>query len=138
MSPEFIVRKIVLIAVAAIGLLARPTAVGANSFFFWDGGSQSSNDLGDAQNWSTNTAPPNDGTAAIELPDSPRPFPTAFQTWQYEGITFTGSSTAYAIIGAPLSLGVGGVVNLSPRVQIIENDVNLSTTQFWAAAAGPW
>lgn len=122
-----------ILALVALGMLGTPPAMGS-SFYEWDGGG-TNNDITNPNNYNPNGAPPNNATANIDFRDSPRPFPTVSSFHWVEGLIFFANSSTYNLIGAEISVGLGGITNASTRTHLINNDITLSTTQYWVALA---
>lgn len=100
---------------AAALVLLTPLSLGAQT---WDGGG-ASNNWTDANNWSTNVVPANNGTATPNFAGNLRLTPTLNVSVDLNGITFDNSAVAFNIVSAGsavLTVRGGGVTNFNPAV----------------------
>ena len=138
--------KYLLCALALICLL--PQAASA-ALFRWDGGS-GIGPFGGDNNWSTNTnwrpnpggtAPPDDGTADIELTGGMRTTPNVDMTWSIKSrrINLTSINGNFILGGSTLTIGSGGlesVVTLGSGLvtggpNTVNTDIVLGAAQTW-------
>lgn len=124
-------------ALACVLLSFGPAPARAQTFHVWDGGSPTTNNFEDALNWSNNVVPPNPGLANLEFPDSGRLFPRADTPWVLEGILFSGTNDTYTLTGSQIRVGVAGIVNLSPKIQAVNNPIVVDVPQFWFTDPAP-
>src|SRR5438128_12468050 len=75
--------------------------------FTWDGGSTTSNNLTDAINWSTDIAPPNDGTADLFFTGTTRLAPNVDTPYSISTLFFSSAAGNLVIGGTPISLPGG-------------------------------
>src|SRR5687767_4664262 len=118
-------------AAAALGLT---TALHAAPFT-WDGGSATTNNWGDAANWTTSN-PPNDGTANIFFAGTLRPLPNLEVPYSVADLTFNAGSAAFTIGGSALSVGAGGITHNDDSLQIFNTAIVLGASQSWSSASG--
>jgi len=85
-------------------------------------------------NWAGGMAPPQDGSALVVFPDTPRNSPMIDMPWHVYGIRFEGGDFAIKTFsGESLQIGGGGVVEASATVSlaIFNLPVTLSSDQSW-------
>ena len=103
--------------------------------FTWDGGAfLGDNDWSNSTNWSTNTAPPSDGTADLSFAGSTRLNAEADAAWSIKSLAFAGNAGAFDIQGSPLTIGSGGVTTNSATQEDIFNNIILAAAQTFRAA----
>src|SRR4051812_27584122 len=88
----------------------------------WDGGGANQN-WSTAQNWSSDLAPLNNGTASLIFAGSVFLSPNVDTAWSINSLGFSSGASSFTIGGNPLSIGNGGLVNFSTAAQTI----NIST-----------
>ena len=113
----------IMVCLLAIGLICDPA--GAASFT-WNGGSLTSDDWSDGDNWAGGIAPDNDGTADIHFAGSTRLSPNVDAAWSVRSITFDSGAAAFSIDGSAISLPVNLITNSSSSTQSIANDVDFT------------
>lgn len=87
-------------------LLVVPVCFGASNIYVWDGGADDNNWTSGA-NWSTDVAPPNDGTAELRFSGVTRtaPFANGSSPWSIRRILFAWNASGQFILsGGPLSV----------------------------------
>jgi autotransporter-associated beta strand protein len=121
---------------AALAVLLTPLSLSAQ---FWDGGGTTDN-WTDANNWSTNAVPANNGTATPNFAGTVRLNPTLNVGVDLNGITFADNSGAFNLItlnGSVLTLRGAGITNNNPAVtQSVSPTVQVGTSQTWGGV-GP-
>src|SRR6267142_4937493 len=99
-------RSLLCIALAAFAATESTSAAP----FIWDGGG-TTNNWTDAINWSTNVAPPNDGSAPIVFTGAVRPNPLVDVSFNIFSLGFDPGSSPFTIGGSPLTIQNGGISN---------------------------
>lgn len=106
----------------------------------WDGGSASTNNWNDGNNWSPNAVPANDGTATPNFAGSTRLGPVVNVNFDVRGVTFDNAAGAFTISssgGALLALHGDGITNNnSSQIEVLSVPLVLATAQTWGGA-GP-
>jgi len=97
--------QIVLIVLTSLALRSQVIAASV-----WDGGG-SDNNWSTAQNWTSNVAPTNDGTADVVMDGTTRLTPNIDVPWNVNSLTFSTNSGSFALGGGPLTVGAGGITN---------------------------
>ncbi|MGD9633691.1 MAG: beta strand repeat-containing protein [Pirellulales bacterium] len=105
----------------------------------WDGGGANDN-WTEANNWSANVVPANNGTATPNFAGVLRPNPVLNVGVDLNGITFDNNSGAFNIItlnGSVLTLRSGGITNNNAATgQAISPTVQVGASQTWGGAGG--
>jgi fibronectin-binding autotransporter adhesin len=105
----------------------------------WDGGG-ATNAWTEGNNWNTNFAPANNGTATPNFAGNLRLTPTLDVTVDVAGLTFDNSSGAFNLItlnGSSLVVRGGGITNNNPSTaQTISPTIFLIGSQTWGGAGG--
>jgi hypothetical protein len=131
-SPAAANRLLLVIATAAsltLGTATVPNAQAAE--ITWTGGG-SNNHWGNAANWDTLAAPPNNGTADIDF-GAAGGFVTSHAEVAYSirSLNFDSLASAYTITGAQITLGIGGLTQNALAGQLIQNAIFVGTSQTW-------
>ena len=103
--------------------------------FTWNGNGPD-NAWSSAGNWSTQTAPPNDGTADLQFDGSLRLTPLTDTAYSVDSLTFNATAGAFVLGGGQITLGVGGIVQNSAATETINNTLVLGAAQTWNINAG--
>jgi hypothetical protein len=96
----------------------------------WNGGG-ADNNWSTSQNWSPLGAPVNDGTANVILAGNIRLTSNIDTPWSINSLTFNNTAGAFTLGGSTLTIGAGGVVNLSGSAQTLNISVVLGADQTW-------
>jgi autotransporter-associated beta strand protein len=99
----------------------------------WDGGA-ADDFWSSGSNWIGDSVPPNDGTATLVFAGTSRLTPFAGEAWSLSSLRFAAGAGAFAISGSSLTVGSGGVLNVSGTTQSLSNAIALSTAQLWTAS----
>jgi len=133
MSSRWGIRTLRIVAFLGV-TLAAPLLLGAGTNT-WDGGG-TDNNWSTALNWNPDGIPLNDGTASVEFDESLRLTPYVDVPWVINSLVFKSAAGASSIHGSPLTVGAGGIVNLSSSIPspCFLNDLILSAPQKWEAS----
>jgi hypothetical protein len=102
----------------------------------WDGGGADNHWTTNA-NWSLDTQPLNNGTAALTFAGGVRLAPSVDAAWNVAGVTFDNTAGAFSIGGPQtITVGAGGVTNNDADRQTITAAVALGANASFTAAAG--
>jgi hypothetical protein len=102
----------------------------------WDGGGADNHWTTNA-NWSLDTQPLNNGTAALTFAGGVRLAPSVDAAWNVAGVTFDNTAGAFSIGGPQtITVGAGGVANNDADRQTITAAVALGANASFTAAAG--
>src|SRR5262249_32595033 len=96
-------------------------AVSNAATFTWDGGGGVDANWSTLANWSTDVAPPNDGTAAIVFSGATGLTPNVNANWDISGLSFGAGAGAFTVGGSQLTIEAGGVTNNSAPAQTIND-----------------
>jgi autotransporter-associated beta strand protein len=105
----------------------------------WDGGSLSTDNWSDANNWNPNAVPANNGTATPNFAGSTRLGPVVNVNFDVNGVTFDNAAGAFTISssGGTLTLRGGGITNNNAgTAETINAPLVLAASQSWGGA-GP-
>src|ERR1043166_618153 len=91
------------------------------------------------QNWVAGVPPLNNGSASVIFDGNTRLTPVTDLTWDIFNLAFTNTASSFSNSGSPLTIRSAGVaiLNSSPNLQTIANNVTLGAAQTWNAATGP-
>ncbi|MCE9609427.1 MAG: PEP-CTERM sorting domain-containing protein [Chthoniobacter sp.] len=102
----------------------------------WDGGGADNHWTTNA-NWSLDTQPLNNGTAALTFAGGVRLAPNVDAAWNVAALTFDNTAGAFSIGGPQtITVGAGGVTNNDADPQTITAAVALGADASFTAAAG--
>jgi hypothetical protein len=102
----------------------------------WDGGGADNHWTTNA-NWSLDTQPLNNGTAALTFAGGVRLAPSVDAAWNVASLTFDNTAGAFSIGGPQtITVGAGGVTNNDTGTQTITAAVALGANASFTAAAG--
>ena len=101
----------------------------------WNGGG-ASDDWSDGDNWAGGSPPGNDGTWTASFAGVNRLTPWTNSPWSLTGLSFAGSAGSFELGGSSLTLGSGGIGNMSSVLQNFGNEVIMVASQSFTAAAG--
>ena len=119
-------RVLALAAAAAVGRVACAQT--------WDSGG-GDNNWGTANNWDTNLAPANNGTANIAFGFGARTTPVINTPWDVNTVTFLGGAPSFTNSGSQLTLR-GVVTNSSGTGQTFTNPILLGASLGFVANTG--
>jgi fibronectin-binding autotransporter adhesin len=102
----------------------------------WDGGG-TTNNWTDANNWSPNNVPPNNGAATLNFAGNTRLAPIVNTNFDVRGLTFDNQAGAFNIGssgGATLTLREAGITNNGSSTQSLGVPLVLAAPQTWGGA----
>lgn len=106
----------------------------------WNGDSVGSDAWTDGNNWVSDSAPANNGTATPNFAGNKRLTPSVNTSYDVNGITFDNQASAFNIISVGSSVltlrGAGVTNNNSGVTQTISVATNLGAAQTWGGAGG--
>jgi fibronectin-binding autotransporter adhesin len=103
----------------------------------WNGGSATTNNWTDGNNWIGLVAPANNGTANLIFGGATRLTPNVDVGYSINSITFNNTAGIFTIGGSTLAMGPGGITNNDADTQTINSSININATQNWGAISGP-
>lgn len=109
--------------------------------FLWDGngGAGADSNWGTANNWNPNTAPTAGGNNQdLQFAGSSKTSPNANggTAWEIRKITFNSGASPFTLGGTTIDIGSGGIINNSSNSQTINNLLDATANQSWAATSG--
>ena len=121
------------------GMVALASNLRAQTVYTWSGGA-SNNNWTVPENWSGGTAPSSDTNPAVVFSGSVRLAPDLNAARTVGSLTFSNSAGAF-VVGSSgsyaLTLGSGGITNLSSNTETLSLRLDLTASQTWTTSAGP-
>lgn len=118
--------------------LALASPLGAQTVYTWSGGANNDNWTVPA-NWAGGAAPSSDTNTAVVFSGSTRLTPDLNAARTVGSITFSSSAGAF-VVGSSgsyaLTVGSGGIANLSANTETLSLRINLAASQTWTTSAG--
>src|SRR6185436_8323018 len=97
----------------------------------WSGASLTDSKWSTADNWSPIGPPANDGSANVMMLGPDRPDTLVDLPWSVRSMQFPSGAIGFSITGNTLSIGDGGISNVSGVTQRISNNISPTSAQTW-------